>query len=407
MLRRDVLVNSGKLFLFLATPLARIRQGLSGRRETPPHITLFLGGDVMTGRGIDQVLPHPGDPGLHEPYMKSADGYVRLAEAANGPIPRPVSFAYIWGDALDELERVRPDVRIVNLETAVTTSDDAWPGKGIHYRMHPANAPCLTAARIDCCAHANNHVLDWGHRGLDETLSTLLEAKVAVAGAGRGRAMAEAPAILEVPGKGRVIVLSAGSPTSGIPRAWAASNTRPGVNLLERLDDEAVSRFAAEARKHKGDHDIVVASIHWGDNWGFEIPPQHRRFAHRLIDAAQVDVVHGHSSHHPRGIEVYRGKPILYGCGDLINDYEGIGGHEEFRGELGLMYFLTIDAASGKLVGAEMTPVQMKRFQAVRATREDAAWMRDTLSREGRRLSTRVKLRGNGKLTLQWQGAGH
>ena len=49
-------------------------------------ITLFLCGDVMTGRGIDQVLPYPGDPRIYEPYMTSANGYVRLAEEVNGPI---------------------------------------------------------------------------------------------------------------------------------------------------------------------------------------------------------------------------------------------------------------------------------------------------------------------------------
>ena len=48
---------------------------------------LFLCGDVMTGRGIDQILPHPCDPVLHEDYTQSAIGYVQLAEAANGPIP--------------------------------------------------------------------------------------------------------------------------------------------------------------------------------------------------------------------------------------------------------------------------------------------------------------------------------
>ena len=129
-------------------------------------ITVFLAGDVMTGRGIDQVLPHPGDPLIHEPYMRSAIGYVELAERANGPIQKPVSFSYIWGDALEEWERVGPDLRIINLETSVTTSDDYWEGKGINYRMHPENIPSLTAAKIDHCSLANNHVLDWGYAGL-------------------------------------------------------------------------------------------------------------------------------------------------------------------------------------------------------------------------------------------------
>lgn len=59
-------------------------------------VTLLLTGDVMTGRGVDQILPHPGDPTLHEKYAKSALEYVALAERANGPIPRPVSDAYVW-----------------------------------------------------------------------------------------------------------------------------------------------------------------------------------------------------------------------------------------------------------------------------------------------------------------------
>src|SRR6516162_2809054 len=101
-------------------------------------ITIFLCGDVMTGRGIDQVLPHPGDPRLYEPYMTTALGYVQLAAKANGPIPIPVDFSYVWGDALDVLARITPDVCLINLETAITTSDTYWPGQGIHYRMHPA-----------------------------------------------------------------------------------------------------------------------------------------------------------------------------------------------------------------------------------------------------------------------------
>ena len=134
---------------------------------------LFLCGDVMTGRGIDQALPHPVHPNLYEPYVRDAREYVALSEKANGPIPRPLSFEYIWGDALRELERAEVDLRIANLETAVTSAETPWPEKGIHYRMHPQNIGCLTAAQISACALANNHVLDWGYDGLSETLKTL------------------------------------------------------------------------------------------------------------------------------------------------------------------------------------------------------------------------------------------
>jgi Bacterial capsule synthesis protein PGA_cap len=136
-------------------------------------IRLFLCGDVMTGRGIDQVLPHPTDPTLHEPYIGDARYYVERAESVNGVIPRPVEFDYIWGDALAELDRAGVDLRIINLETSITSSEDYWRDKEIHYRMHPRNIDCITAARIDCCCLANNHVLDWGYDGLAETLRTL------------------------------------------------------------------------------------------------------------------------------------------------------------------------------------------------------------------------------------------
>jgi poly-gamma-glutamate capsule biosynthesis protein CapA/YwtB (metallophosphatase superfamily) len=230
----------------------------------------------MIGRGIDQVLPHPSDPRLHEAYMKSARGYVELAIQANGPIPAPVDFAYIWGDALDVFTRVAPDVRVINLETAVTTSDAYWPDKGIHYRGHPANLPCLTAARIDCCVLSNNHVLDWGYAGLVETLDALRKLPVHTAGAGRNLAEAQAPAVLDVAGKGRVLVWAYGTETSSIPHSWATTPEQPGVSLLTDLSETTVREIADQVKTRKQARDIVVVSMHWGGNWGYSVPLEHR-----------------------------------------------------------------------------------------------------------------------------------
>jgi hypothetical protein len=124
-------------------------------------ITLFLAGDVMTGRGVDQILTPPSAPELHEPFVTDAREYVRLAEQVSGPVPRGVAPDYIWGDALAEWERMAPAARIVNLETSVTRSDE-YEHKGINYRMHPDNLGCLLAAQLDICILANNHVLDYG-----------------------------------------------------------------------------------------------------------------------------------------------------------------------------------------------------------------------------------------------------
>jgi poly-gamma-glutamate synthesis protein (capsule biosynthesis protein) len=365
-------------------------------------ITIFMCGDVMTGRGIDQILPHPSDPLIHEPYMKSARGYVEIAEKANGAIQKPVSFSYIWGDALKELERVAPDVRIINLETSVTKSNDYLKDKEIHYRMHPDNIQCINAAKIDYCPLANNHVLDWGYLGLKETLETLKKADIKSGGAGLNLIEAEMPAVIDVEGKGRVIVFSYGTETSGIPFSWAALKDKAGVNLLKELSDKTVRQIKEKVLKVKKEGDIVITSIHWGGNWGFHIPQEQIEFAHKLIDDASVDIIHGHSSHHVKGIEIYKEKPIIYGCGDFINDYEGIGGYEDFRDDLTLMYFVSMDTSNGKLVHLQMTPMKIKNFKVNRASRADSLWLRDTLNREGREFGAMVELNKDNVLMLQW-----
>lgn len=365
---------------------------------TSRDLTLFLCGDVMTGRGIDQAFARSCPPDLHEPYVSSALEYVELAELANGPIPRPVDHAYVWGDALDVLRDAQPAARIINLETAITCNDEPDP-KGINYRMHPDNVPVLTAASIDCCVLANNHVLDWGEAGLLETLDALAAAGIRTAGAGRDAAAAEAPAVIPAVAGARILVLGLGSADSGIPQRWAAGEERAGVNLLRDFSARSVDGVARAVERAKRAGDVVVASIHWGANWGYEIPKEHRRFAHALIDDAGVDVVHGHSSHHPRAIEIYRDRPILYGCGDFINDYEGIRGYEQFRVELALMYFPTLDAGTGRLLRLEMAPLRMRRFRLEHAAAPEREWLRATLDRECRRFGTRVALRG-GTLVL-------
>jgi poly-gamma-glutamate capsule biosynthesis protein CapA/YwtB (metallophosphatase superfamily) len=366
-------------------------------------VTLFLCGDVMTGRGIDQILPHPADPRLYEQGVKDARVYVELAERLNGSIARPVDFAYIWGDALAELERRAPDVRIINLETAVTTSEAYWP-KGINYRMHPANIPCLTVAAVDCCVLANNHVLDWGPAGLEETLATLTKAGLKYAGADRTLDKAQAPAVIDVPSRGRVVVLSFGTESSGIGRDWGATADRPGVNLLSNLSDVTVSAIAEQVQRVKQAGDVVVASIHWGGNWGYTIGRKQRQFAHALIDAAGIDVVHGHSSHHVKGIEVYKERPIIYGCGDFLNDYEGISGYEAYRDDLGLMYFPSLDPANGRLQRFDMTPTRIRNLRINRASRKEAQWLADVLNRESKPLGTRVSLDEENRLALHWSG---
>ncbi|MFD3523083.1 CapA family protein [Streptomyces sp. NPDC058653] len=343
-------------------------------------MTLFVCGDVMLGRGVDQILPHPGDPELREEYVRDARQYVRLAEEANDPIPRPVDFSWPWGDSLDVLEAAAPDARVINLETSVTRGDSFAPGKDIHYRMHPANLPCLRAARPDVCVLANNHVLDFGRRGLLETLDSLAGAGLRTAGAGPDAAGASRPAIVPLDGGRRLLVFSFGMPSSGVPRSWAATGSRPGVGFVAGPSDPAATEVADRVRRMKRPGDIAVISVHWGSNWGYRTPRDQVASAHALIDAG-ADVVHGHSSHHPRPLEVYRGKLVLHGCGDLINDYEGITGYEQYRGDLRLLYLLSIEPGTGNLTQLRIAPLRARRMRLRHASPDDLRWLRSLLDR--------------------------
>lgn len=344
------------------------------------NFRLFLCGDVMTGRGIDQILAHPSQPQLYESYVKDARDYVYLAEEENGKIAYPVEKNYIWGAALTAWQELQPHIKIINLETSITLSDDYWPDKEIHYRMHPSNVNILNAAGINICTLANNHILDWGYAGLSETLKTLQNANISISGAGENIKQAMQPAIYELGQKKRVLVFSAGSPTSGIPSIWGATSQLPGVYYLANLTQNSLSSITENIQRYRQPGDLIIFSIHWGSNWGYEISESFRNFAHSLIDDANVDVVFGHSSHHPRPIEMYHGKPIFYGCGDFINDYEGISGYKEYRGDLTLMYFLDFDKHSLQFKKMTLIPLQIKKFSLHHANQKDCEWLLNTLN---------------------------
>ncbi|MEU0192152.1 CapA family protein [Streptomyces afghaniensis] len=346
-------------------------------------VTLFLCGDVMLGRGVDQILAHPGDPALREAYVEDARSYVRLAESAHGPVPAPVVPSWPWGEALRVLDEAAPDARIVNLETSVTCADTFAPDKEIHYRMHPANLPALAVARPDVTVLANNHVLDFGRPGLLETLDALARAGLRTAGAGRDAEEAYAPAAVHLPGGRRLLVFALGARSSGIPSGWAATADLPGVAYVPELSPAAADSVLRHVRRARRAGDLTVVSVHWGTNWGFGVPREQVRFAHALVDGG-VDIVHGHSSHHPRPLEVYRDRLILYGCGDFIDDYEGITGYEEYRDDLRLAFLASAEADSGRLAALRMVPLRARRMRLEPASRADRTWLRTTLDRISR-----------------------
>lgn len=384
----------------VALALGRVSSGGTVEYMADGLLTLFLCGDVMLGRGVDQILPHPGEPELREREVNDARHYVRLAELVSGPIPEPASFSWPWGDALELLDHVAPDARVINLETSVTRSADFCPAKAVHYRMNPDNLPSLVVARPDACALANNHALDLGHTGLRETLDALADSGVRPVGAGRNAAEARQPTVIPVPWGGRIVVISCGAASSGIPAGWAATATGPGVEFLPSLSDAVADDLISRVREARRPGDVAVVSIHWGPNWGYDVHPDQASFAHRLIDGG-VDLIHGHSSHHPRPVEVYHGKLVLYGCGDFIDDYEGIGGYEEFRDDLRLLCLARVVQDTGALDTLRMVPMQASKMRLRHASTADSEWLHTVLETISSRFGTQVGRLPDGALVVR------
>ena len=353
----------------------------------------------MTGRGIDQILPRRGDPTLRESVVSDARTYVRLAEQTNGPIPTPVEFAWPWGEALALLDEVHPDVRVINLETSITTSSEFAPRKAVHYRMHPDNIGCVTTIRPDVCALANNHILDFGYQGLADTLRVLAGAEIRCAGAGLGVGEADRPAIVGCPGAGPCGDLVGRRRNERHPLRVGGDRQpgRRGTTFRFVRPHRHGSRGPRIGREAAGRHRAGVGAL--GFELGYEVDDGQIRFAHRLIDEG-VDVVHGHSSHHPRPIEVYREKLILYGCGDTVDDYEGIGTYEAFRHELRLLYFASIERSSGHLTALRMMPMRMRRMRLEYVPDEDAEWLRAAVERMSSRFETKVRGAADGALSI-------
>lgn len=384
---------------FLATPL--LAMGSSPRPDT----TLFLCGDVMTGQGIDPLLS-PEFEHLSSRSMASALDYVHgadaagVAHAAGEPLPRPVCFAYPWGDALTLLRREQPDLRLVSLEATITArgTPSAMP---VQARLPPQQLPALAALGVDGVVLANHHVLDWGQEGLHDTLQCLRQAGIAGIGAGHDRAEAEQEGQWLLPGKARVRLFAFAHPSSGVAPDAAAGEGRAGVSWLQSLDEQAIAGLASRIREGRREGDIVVVSLHWGSHWGYEVSAEQRRFAHALIDEAGVDLVWGHSSRHPRPIEVYRGRLILYGVGSFLKDAAGATGHEALRPELAALYLPRL-AADGALAGLRLWPLRVHLFRLKRAGASDGQWLATSLGRACRGHGCTLEPQPDGSLRLVW-----
>lgn len=260
--------------------------------------------------------------------------------------------AYPWGDTLRVLRQA--DLRIANLECVLADGGVPEPGKVFTFRSDAKNVRSLVAAQIDVVSLANNHVLDYGPDALGEMLPALERHGIFHAGAGPDRDAARRPAVRRVgPDAVGFVAFTDNQPD------WEAAPGSPGVHYVpaeaagERVEEllELVRRTAPRVQ-------LLIVSAHWGGNWGSDAPAAHRALARRLVEAG-AGVVFGHSPHIVRGVEVYRGRPVIYGAGDFVDDYAV---DPEERNDRSFVFLLETDGGTPRRL--RMVPTVIAGFQA-------------------------------------------
>lgn len=374
-----------------------------------PLRLLIYGGDNMLGRAVNLTLPHqsPGDELVADSC--TAQHYLERAlhggERQAGELQRireeNRDGSRLWGDLLRLELDPPPDLSLLNLETAVTETiaNRDVPRKSINYHMHSGNLAAFTSlatvrhgAPADVpyvVSFANNHSMDFGRQAFErESLPRLraLPGRGHVVGAGLNFAEACRPAVISVRGT-PVRILGFAAACAGTPWSWAALEGRSGLVWLPGISgadsaDRAfeICRHAVAAAGAGGpENGLLVLSIHWGPNWAYRQPgdgqEHRRRLAHRLVDELGADVIYGHSSHHARGLEVHSGKLILYGAGDLVNDYEGFQNPgDEAYSSLGGIFVVDLEPGTGRVLAVYVVPMAMDRLALRRVTQGSSLW---------------------------------
>ena len=311
-------------------------------------------GDVMLGRLVNEVL-------------------------RERPADHP------WGDTIEVFRTA--DWRVCNLECVLSDRVvPAFPEKAFHFRSDARNVEVLKAAGIDAISLANNHVLDFGEEALLDTLQLLDRAGIGHAGAGRDLAEASRPSVGGAAGFGVGLLAC-----TDYPPEWAAQERRPGVfHVPAELESAPVQeRLLPAVTQARERVDLLIVSLHWGPNWGYEPPPEHRPLARALVEAG-ADVVFGHSGHIFRGVEVHRGRPIIYCAGNFVDDY-AVDPVE--RNDQSFIFLLEADGRT--LRRLRLRPTMIAGFQAQLAQGFDAAVILRTMEDLCTALGTRLELRGS------------
>lgn len=275
----------------------------------PPAVTLAFAGDVhFTGR-TEGLLDDPA--------------------TAFGPISEALSAA---------------DIAMVNLESAITERGVEEP-KQFHFRAPPVALDALAAAGVDITTMANNHAVDYGPIGLEDTLAAVAASPIPVVGIGADAATAYAPYRTEIRGVG-ISIFAASQVPDHTYQSWTATDSSPGIASTA---DQA--RLVAGVGQASAAGDVVVVYLHWGTE-GDQCPTPEMTAMATDLAAAGADAIVGTHAHLLLG-SGYLDQPgspayVAYGLGNFLWWRA-----QAYSDDTGV---LTLTVQNGSVVGSALTP---------------------------------------------------
>ena len=326
-------------------------------RPPPEAVTLGFAGDTMVGRSLNGIY---GDEDTDP--------------------------ASIWGDLRPRLQSL--DGVCCNLECCLSERGERFPDRAYYFRGDPEWAvPALSAGNVRYASLANNHAMDFGAVALTDTVDALDEAGIHNAGTGASPSAAWTPETFTVAGLDVAVVSF-----SDEYEFYAATDDRPGIAWARSdPDNERTQRLVGGAidRAKETDPDLLVVSVHWGENWIERPSDRLVSFGHWLVDQG-ADLVHGHSAHCVQGVEQYGDGVVLHDTGDLVDDF-GI------KDDLGndKSYLFEVSLADGEPESIRLTPIHIDDGARL-ADEAEAAWLRETMRDRSSPFETTYERDGKG-----------
>lgn len=278
------------------TPEAPIDNGDLNEDKEPSNQT---GGEEIIEEDInpfDFVLSFAGDINFDENWATMK--YYNTAE--NG------IYDCISPELIELMKEA--DIMCLNNEFTYSTGGTPLKGKAYTFRAHPSRVEILKEMGVDIVSLANNHAYDYGPQSLIDTMATLKEAGISYVGAGHNIDEAMEPAYFEVDGK--TIAYVAASRAEKNKMTPQATMDSPGI--LRCYDTELFVETIKEAKKNA---DYVIAYVHWGTEYSYELEEVQLSTGREYLDAG-ADIIIGAHPHILQGIEYYNGKPIVYSLGN-------------------------------------------------------------------------------------------